>query len=184
MDRLDAEWAAGAGDQHQRGSARPLPGDAHRRGQGAFHAAAGELRGYLTVVPESRWIKHAAHQEWFFGETTEHYEEHAEGAPGDPRGRLVTGQPGNGHFDPADDDGLDDDTPLDAPRRRRRPPWRQRRTRASTSASRRVVEELDGVVRRRDGDAVTYLADGVRPSPCSFRTPWRSSWTRPSRRPR
>ena len=37
----------------------------------------GELRGYLTVVPESRWIKHAAHQEYFFGELTEHYEEHA-----------------------------------------------------------------------------------------------------------
>lgn len=41
-----------------------------------FAEAAGELRGYLTVVPESRWIKHAANQEWLFGETTEHYEEH------------------------------------------------------------------------------------------------------------
>ena len=37
---------------------------------------SGELRGYLTVVPESRWIKHASHQEYFFGETTEHYEDH------------------------------------------------------------------------------------------------------------
>jgi hypothetical protein len=42
-----------------------------------FRTVAGELRGYLTVVPESRWIKHASHQEWFFGETIEHYEEHA-----------------------------------------------------------------------------------------------------------
>ena len=41
-----------------------------------FKEVAGDLRGYLTVVPESRWIKHAAHQEFFFGEMTEHYEEH------------------------------------------------------------------------------------------------------------
>ena len=42
-----------------------------------FGTTAGELRGYLTVVPESRWIKHADHQNWFFGETIEHYEDHA-----------------------------------------------------------------------------------------------------------
>ena len=41
-----------------------------------FRTVAGELRGYLTVVPEVRWIKHAGHQEYFFGETTGHYEEH------------------------------------------------------------------------------------------------------------
>ena len=34
-----------------------------------FRTVSGELRGYLTVVPESRWIKHATHQEYFFGET-------------------------------------------------------------------------------------------------------------------
>jgi mycothiol maleylpyruvate isomerase-like protein len=42
-----------------------------------FSTVAGELRGYLTVVPESRWIKHADHQNWFFAETIEHYEDHA-----------------------------------------------------------------------------------------------------------
>ncbi len=41
-----------------------------------FGTTAGELRGYLTVVPESRWIKHADHQNWFFAETIEHYEDH------------------------------------------------------------------------------------------------------------
>jgi hypothetical protein len=41
-----------------------------------FRTVAGELRGYLTVVPESRWIKDADHQEYFFGESTEHYEDH------------------------------------------------------------------------------------------------------------
>jgi hypothetical protein len=42
-----------------------------------FRTTAGELRGYLTVVPESRWIKHADHQNWFMAETIEHYEDHA-----------------------------------------------------------------------------------------------------------
>ena len=42
-----------------------------------FGTTAGELRGYLTVVPESRWIKHADHQNWFMAETIEHYEDHA-----------------------------------------------------------------------------------------------------------
>ena len=42
-----------------------------------FRTVPGELRGYLTVVPEVRWIKNAAHQESFFGDTIDHYEEHA-----------------------------------------------------------------------------------------------------------
>lgn len=78
IDRLEAEWNASpdAGDRineaaTSRFRAMPL---ADVRSQ--FGTVAGELRGYLTVVPESRWIKHSTHQEWFFGETIEHYEEH------------------------------------------------------------------------------------------------------------
>jgi hypothetical protein len=41
-----------------------------------FAAAAGELRGFLTVVPETRWVKNADMQTFFFEETTEHYDEH------------------------------------------------------------------------------------------------------------
>ena len=76
--RIEADWNASpdAGDRINaeaiaRFRAMPL---AEVRRQ--FRDTAGELRGYLTVVPESRWIKHATHQEWFFGETLEHYEEH------------------------------------------------------------------------------------------------------------
>lgn len=36
----------------------------------------GQLRGYLTVVPETRWLKHADHQKFLYGETTAHYEDH------------------------------------------------------------------------------------------------------------
>jgi hypothetical protein len=41
-----------------------------------FRTVAGELRGYLTVVPETRWIKHATHQRFFYEETLEHYDDH------------------------------------------------------------------------------------------------------------
>ena len=76
MDRLEAAWDAGAGDQINeealaRFRAMPIAEVRER-----FRTVSGELRGYLTVVPESRWIKHGTHQEYFFGETTEHYEEH------------------------------------------------------------------------------------------------------------
>ncbi len=78
MVRLEAEWDAspesGARiNEEALERFRALPLDEVRR---RFHETAGELRGYLTVVPESRWIKRADHQEWFFGETTEHYEDH------------------------------------------------------------------------------------------------------------
>jgi hypothetical protein len=41
-----------------------------------FGSLPGELRGYLTVVPEARWLKHADHLRFFRDETTEHYEAH------------------------------------------------------------------------------------------------------------
>ena len=43
-----------------------------------FATQPGELRGYLTVVPETRWLKHAKNLESFRDETVEHYEEHAD----------------------------------------------------------------------------------------------------------
>ena len=74
-EQADADWDA-------RGDAinddliadwRALPiGEVRDR----LRTVAGELRGYLTVVPESRWIKHADHQNFLASETIEHYEEH------------------------------------------------------------------------------------------------------------
>jgi hypothetical protein len=55
-----AEWAA-------------LPiGEVRRR----FSTMPGELRGYLTVVPETRWLKDSAHLKSLLGNTTEHYADH------------------------------------------------------------------------------------------------------------
>ena len=43
----------------------------------AFRTVPGELRGYLTVVPETRWVKNPVHLKAFLEDTTEHYDEHA-----------------------------------------------------------------------------------------------------------
>jgi hypothetical protein len=58
--RIQAEW-------------RALPMDEVRR---RFRETPGDLRGYLTVVPESRWVKHADHLRFFHVYTIEHYEDH------------------------------------------------------------------------------------------------------------
>jgi hypothetical protein len=77
LARLDALW-------EERGDAmnddinaewRTLPCDEVRR---RLASIAGELRGYLTVVPETRWVKHATHLQTFIDETIHHYEDHAE----------------------------------------------------------------------------------------------------------
>ena len=55
-----AEWAA-------------LPMAEVRR---RFSTIPGELRGYLTVVPEARWLKDSAHLKSLLDNPTEHYAEH------------------------------------------------------------------------------------------------------------
>jgi len=41
-----------------------------------FRTVAGDLRGYLTVVPETRWVKNADYLRYFLDETIDHYAEH------------------------------------------------------------------------------------------------------------
>jgi hypothetical protein len=60
--RIHAEW-------------RTLPIEEVRR---RFHETPGELRGYLTVVPEARWVKHADNLAFFLEETIEHYADHVD----------------------------------------------------------------------------------------------------------
>jgi hypothetical protein len=74
--RVEADWEARGGDVVNAGvdatwAALPM-GELRER----FRTLPGELRGYLTVVPEARWLKHAEHQRFFHEETTEHYEDH------------------------------------------------------------------------------------------------------------
>jgi hypothetical protein len=58
--RYQAEWAA-------------LPMAEVRQ---RFSTMPGELRGYLTVVPEARWLKESEHLKSLLGNTTEHYADH------------------------------------------------------------------------------------------------------------
>jgi hypothetical protein len=77
IKRLDSEWDLPGNSARMNESAmaefRALPiAEVRRR----FRETAGELRGYLTVVPEARWVKHSTHMGWFLGQTIDHYTEH------------------------------------------------------------------------------------------------------------
>jgi len=75
LDRADADWAARADavndDLHAPWADRPT---AELRAR--FQVVPGELRGYLTVVPESRWIKHATRLRSIVRKSLEHYDDH------------------------------------------------------------------------------------------------------------
>lgn len=73
--RLDAEWEARGDAMNDDAIAewRRLPLEEVRR---RFRSAPGELRGYLTVVPEIRWLKDPEVLHTMFAETTEHYADH------------------------------------------------------------------------------------------------------------
>ncbi len=74
--RIDADWSARGGDvvnaEIDATWAAMSMDDLRER----FRTQPGELRGYLTVVPETRWLKHAEHLRTITDETTNHYEEH------------------------------------------------------------------------------------------------------------
>lgn len=59
-DELSATWRA-LSDDEVRGRAAALPG---------------ELRGFLTVVPEARWVKHPVFGPFFEDELLDHYADH------------------------------------------------------------------------------------------------------------
>jgi hypothetical protein len=74
--RVDADWKARGGevvnaDIQARWAALPLDELRDR-----FRSQPGELRGTLTVVPETRWVKHAEHMKSLHDETVDHYEDH------------------------------------------------------------------------------------------------------------
>ncbi|HYM84854.1 MAG TPA: maleylpyruvate isomerase N-terminal domain-containing protein [Candidatus Dormibacteraeota bacterium] len=76
IEKADADWDARGGEvvnEELRTTWRSLPLEEVRR---RFRTIPGELRGYLTVVPEARWIKHADHMTWLVTETLDHYADH------------------------------------------------------------------------------------------------------------
>jgi hypothetical protein len=74
--RIDAEWETLGGDAVNEAITLDWQGRSLEELRERLRTQPGELRGYLTVVPEIRWVKHADHQRTFREETVEHYEEH------------------------------------------------------------------------------------------------------------
>lgn len=76
LARMDEDWEARGGDVvnaelEAAWAARPMS-----EVRAAFASQPGELRGFLTVVPETRWLKNAKVLQSFHGETIAHYEDH------------------------------------------------------------------------------------------------------------
>ncbi len=103
-ERMRADWEARGDAVNEEALAawRTLPMAEVRR---RFRSVPGELRGYLTVVPEARWVKHPERMQLVLGETIEHYQEHrpeleailAEAADtGDQPSGTPAGDPGGG----------------------------------------------------------------------------------------
>jgi hypothetical protein len=74
-ERSDREWDERGDDINTEIQVtwRALPMVEVRR---RLQTVPGELRGYLTVVPETRWLKHADHLRFFVDETIDHYADH------------------------------------------------------------------------------------------------------------
>ncbi|MDA8203251.1 MAG: hypothetical protein M0Z49_10930 [Chloroflexi bacterium] len=78
IDRVNADWDAIGGDELNArilAEWRALPLEEVRR---RFTTTPGEMRGYLTVVPEARWIKSTHRLDTLLGCTLDHYAEHEE----------------------------------------------------------------------------------------------------------
>jgi hypothetical protein len=74
-ERSDRDWDARGDEINAEIQAewRALPIVEVRR---RFREIPGEMRGYLTVVPETRWVKHTDHLRFFVDETIDHYADH------------------------------------------------------------------------------------------------------------
>jgi hypothetical protein len=74
--RIEAEWErrGDAWNEDIRQAWADLPADEVRA---RMRTVPGELRGYLTVIPETRWLKHPTHLSSFMDVTLDHYDEHA-----------------------------------------------------------------------------------------------------------
>jgi hypothetical protein len=75
-ERGEREWEERGGDvinAEEIAAWKDAPADDVRA---RLTSVAGELRGYLTVVPETRWVKNAEMRDLFLSETIDHYEDH------------------------------------------------------------------------------------------------------------
>jgi hypothetical protein len=74
--RVDADWKARGGEVVNAEIDATWAAMPMAELRETFRTQPGELRGYLTVVPETRWLKHADNLRTISEETIGHYEEH------------------------------------------------------------------------------------------------------------
>ena len=75
-EALDADWEERSGDVVNAEVDRTWAAKSMAEIREVFRTQPGELRGYLTVVPETRWLKNPDYLQFLLDELTEHYEEH------------------------------------------------------------------------------------------------------------
>jgi hypothetical protein len=76
--RVDADWDARGGEVVNEEITRTWAELPIAELRERFRTLPGEMRGYLTVVPETRWIKHPTHLKSFHDETIDHYADHTD----------------------------------------------------------------------------------------------------------
>ena len=74
--RAEADWETRGGDVVNAEAENDWRSRSIGEVREEFARVAGELRGFLTVVPETRWLKNADQQRFFYEETIEHYDDH------------------------------------------------------------------------------------------------------------
>ena len=75
-EQADADWDARGGDVVNAEIDATWAALSMDELRARFATLPGQLRGRLTLIPESRWIEHGDHQRFFRSETTAHYEDH------------------------------------------------------------------------------------------------------------
>lgn len=74
--RMDADWDSRGGDVVNDEITRTWAEMSMPDLRDRFRTQPGELRGFLTVVPETRWLKNADYLKSFYEETIDHYTKH------------------------------------------------------------------------------------------------------------
>lgn len=74
--RMGADWDSRGGDVVNDEITRTWAEMSMTDLRDRFRTQPGELRGFLTVVPETRWLKNADHLKSFYDETIDHYTGH------------------------------------------------------------------------------------------------------------
>jgi hypothetical protein len=73
---IDADWAARGGDVVNAELLEEWRQKPMSELRDLFRTVPGELRGTLTVVPETRWLKNPSGMDTILDSTLDHYEEH------------------------------------------------------------------------------------------------------------